>query len=188
MVVAASFVGAGNDTGLRPQQLLCSRRENGLEVRALLFPGNDADLNVSETAFFQELMQLHFAESEPVICIQFASAFESVTQKIENHQSTAAFQNPTGCGDGSLGMNGVMQGLTENRKIDTVFCDRWIFNIPKPVLEILESMLLRKLGAELDHFWRIIDRDHLARLLRQQLRECPLACSKVSHGQRREQE
>src|SRR5947208_12994890 len=83
-------------------------------------------------------------------------------------------------------MDGVMQSLTEDRKIDTVFCDGRIFNIAKPVLEILESMLLRKLGTELDHFWRIIDGDHLACLLRQQLRECPLACAEVSHSQRRE--
>ena len=79
MVVAASFLGAGTDTGYGPQQLLYSRRENGLKMRALLFPRNDADLNLSETAFFQELMQLHFAESEPVICVQFARAFEPVT-------------------------------------------------------------------------------------------------------------
>jgi len=60
-------------------------------MRALVFPGNNVDFNVSETASFQELMQLHFAESEPVICIQLASAFEPVTQQIENHQLTAAF-------------------------------------------------------------------------------------------------
>ncbi len=84
-------VGAGSATGSGLQQLLYPRREDGLKMRALVFPGNDADLNVSETAFFQELMQLHFAESEPVICIQFARAFEAVAQKIENHQSAAAF-------------------------------------------------------------------------------------------------
>ena len=83
-------VGAGSDTGYGPQQLFCSLRENGLKMRALVFPRDNVDLNVSETAFFQQLMQLHFAESEPVICIQLASAFEPVTQQIENHQLTAA--------------------------------------------------------------------------------------------------
>ena len=83
-------VGVGSDTGDGPQQLFCSLREDSLKMRALVFPRNDADLNVSKTAFFQELMQLHFAESEPVICIQLARAFEPVTQKIENHQSAAA--------------------------------------------------------------------------------------------------
>src|SRR5438034_8954772 len=83
-------------------------------------------------------------------------------------------------------MNGVMQSLTEDRKIDTVFRDGRIFNIAEPVLEILESMLLRKLGTELDHFWRIIDGDHFARLFRQQLRKCPLACSEVGHRQWRQ--
>jgi hypothetical protein len=48
--------GAGTDTRYGPQQSLCSLRENSLKMRALVFPRNDADLNVSETAFFQELM------------------------------------------------------------------------------------------------------------------------------------
>src|SRR5947208_9246171 len=80
----------------------------------------------------------------------------------------------------------VIKCLIKNRKYDTVFCDGLIFNIAKPILEILESMLLRKLSAELDHFWRIVDGDHFARLLRQQLRECPLACSEVGHRQWRQ--
>ena len=91
MVVAASCLRAGTDSGHSSQQLFYSRRKHGLKMRALFFLGNHADLDISESAFFQELMQLHFAESEPVICIQFASAFEPVTQKIENHESTAAF-------------------------------------------------------------------------------------------------
>ena len=52
---------------------------------------NEADLDLSETAFLQELMQLHFAESEPVVCVQLAGAFEPVAQEVENHQSAAAF-------------------------------------------------------------------------------------------------
>ena len=56
MVVAASFFGAGTDTGYGPQELFYSRREDGLKMRALLFPRNDADLDVSEIAFFQQLM------------------------------------------------------------------------------------------------------------------------------------
>ena len=84
-------VGAGSDTGYGPQQLFCSLRENGLKMRALVFPRDNVDLNVSETAFFQELMQLHFAESEPVVGVQFASALKPVAQQIENDQSAAAF-------------------------------------------------------------------------------------------------
>ena len=80
-------------------------------------------------------------------------------------------------------MNGVMQSLTEDRKIDTVFRDRQIFDIAQPVLEIFESMFLCQLGTELDHFWRTIDGNNFARFLCQQLRKCPLACAKISDGQ-----
>src|SRR6516225_655184 len=89
-----------------------------------------------------------------------------------------------GSRDSSLGMNGVVQSLAKDRKIDTVFRDRRIFNVAEPILEILKSMLLRELAAELNHFWRIIDGDHFARIFCQQLRECPLACSEVGHSQR----
>ena len=185
MTVAAAFAGPGRDARLQLGMSFYSGREHRLEMRALLFSRNHADLDLSETAFFHELMQLHFAESEPVICIQFASAFEPVAQKIENHQSAATFQNPPRRGDGSLGMNSMMQSLTQDCKVDTVFRDRRIFNIAKPVLEILESVFLRQLRAEVDHFGRIIDGDHFTRIFCQQLRKCPFARSEVSHSQRR---
>ena len=63
-----------------------------------------------------------------------------MAQKIENHQPAAAFQNPVRRRDGLLRMNGVMQRLTQNRKIDAVFRDRRIFDVAKPVFEILESV------------------------------------------------
>ena len=36
-------------------------------MRALLFPGNNDDLDIAKAALLEELAQLHFAESEPVI-------------------------------------------------------------------------------------------------------------------------
>src|SRR5713101_9148420 len=99
-----------------------------------------------------------------------------MAQKIENHQTTAALQNPVCRCEGFLRMNGVMQGLAEDRKVDAVLRDWRIFNIAQPVLEIFEAMLFRQLRAELDHFRRIVDRDDLARILRKQLRQRSLAC------------
>src|SRR5919108_4889682 len=148
--------------GSTQRRSLQACRKDSLKMRTLLFPGNHTDVDVSETPFFQELMQLHFAKSKPMVCIEVARLFEPVAQQVENHHAAAAFQNPPRRSDGSLWMNGVMQSLTENRKIDAVFGDWRLFNVTQPVLKILESMLLRKLRAELDHFWRIIDRDHFA--------------------------
>ena len=54
-------------------------------MRALRFPRDDADLDLSETALFQELMQIHFAKAKPVICIKFPGLFEPVAQQVENH-------------------------------------------------------------------------------------------------------
>jgi len=77
-------------------------------VRALLFPRYNAHFNLPEAAFFEELVQLHFAEPKPMICIQVPGSFESVAQEIEDRQPATAFQNPVGRSDSLLGMNGMM--------------------------------------------------------------------------------
>src|SRR4051812_43662129 len=125
--------------------------KNSLKMRALLFPGNNTDLDFPKPAFLEELMQLHFAESQPVVSIKFTRLFESMTQQIENHESPAAFQNPVSCANGAVGVNGVMQRLTEDCKLDAVFRDRRVLNIAQTVLEIFEPVFLRQLRPELDH-------------------------------------
>jgi hypothetical protein len=42
-------------------------------------------------------------------------------------------------------MNGVVQGLAEDCKIDAVFRDRRVLNIAQPILKVLEAMFLRQL-------------------------------------------
>ena len=138
-------------------------------MRALLFPGDNADLDIPEAAFLEELVQLDLAESEPVIRVKLTRLFESMTQKIENHQASAAFQNPVSSADGALGMNGVVQRLAEDCKVDAVFRDGWVLNIAQPVFKILEPVFLRQLRSELDHLRRIIDGNNFARSFRQQL-------------------
>ena len=81
-------------------------------MRALLFSRHDTYFDLSKAAFFKELMQLHFAKSEPVVCIQFAGPFEAMAQKVENDQPATAFQNAMCRPYGLLRMNGVVQRLT----------------------------------------------------------------------------
>ena len=69
--------------------LFFTGRENGLEMRALFFARDDRDFDVLETGFFQKLVQLHFAEAEPVIGIKFARLFETMAEQIENHEAAA---------------------------------------------------------------------------------------------------
>src|SRR5207244_8732513 len=108
-------------------------------------------------------------------------------QKIENHQASAAFQNLVRGRDGSLRMNGVMQCLAQNRKIDTVFRDWRIFDIAEPVFEVLEAMLFCEFGSEFDHLWRTINCDNFARVFGYQLRKRSLASAKIRHGERWQQ-
>jgi hypothetical protein len=156
-------------------------------MRALLFSRHDTYFDLSKAAFFKELMQLHFAKAEPMVCIQFARPFEPMAQKIENHQAAAAFQNPVRRRDGFLRMNGVMQGLAQNCEIDTVFRNRRIFNVAEPVFEVLEAVLFCELRSEFDHLRRIIDGDDFARVFSEQLRKRPFAGPQVGNCQWREQ-
>src|SRR5437588_11515687 len=49
-------------------------REYGLKIRALFFPRDHANIDVLEAGVFQKLVQLHFAETEPVISVKFELA------------------------------------------------------------------------------------------------------------------
>jgi len=55
LAVAAS-ASSRRATDYAPQELFYSRREHGLKMRALLFPGDDADLDVPEATFLEELV------------------------------------------------------------------------------------------------------------------------------------
>ena len=156
-------------------------------MRALLLACDDAHFNFAEAVFFQKLVQLHFTEAEPVVRVQFASPFEAMVQKIEDDQPSAAFQKAMCRRDGALRMNGVMQRLAQNRKIDTVVCDRRIFNVAKPVFEIFEAVFFCELGPELDHLRRIINCDNLASVFRKQLRKGPFARAQIGYGKRWQQ-
>src|SRR5205085_541422 len=164
--------------------LLCSGRENRLEMRALVVTGDNGDVNVLEADGYQKLMELDFAEAKPVVGVKFAGAFESMAKQIEDHDAAALAQNPMGAGDGALGMDGVMQRLAENGEIDRTFRDRRVFDVAKAVFEISETVAFRELRSELDHLRRVIDRDDFARGLSEQLGKSSFARAKIGDGER----
>src|SRR2546423_8852088 len=127
-------------------------------MRGLLFSRNHADFNLSEAAFFQELMQLHFAKAEPVVRVEFTSLFEAVTQQVENNQTTAALQNPMTFIDGALRVNGVMQCLAQNSKIDTVFRNRRGFHISQAAFEGFVGRVFCPVRSRFYTLWRIFSR------------------------------
>src|SRR5687767_5046861 len=95
----------------------------------LFFARNDGDLDVLETGRFEELMKLHFAEAEPMICVKLAGALETVAEQIENHDATAFTQDAVGTGDGPLGVDCVVQRLAEDGEVYGAFVDRRVFDV-----------------------------------------------------------
>ena len=63
-------------------------REYGLKIRTLFFPRDDVNIDVLEAGVFQKLVQLHFAETEPVIGVKLARPLERMAQQIEDHDAS----------------------------------------------------------------------------------------------------
>src|SRR6516162_2199635 len=84
-------------------------------------------------------------------------------------------------------MNGVVQRLAQDCKVDAVFRDWRVFNIAQPVFKVFESVFLRQLRPKLNHLWRIIDRTNFARAFRKQLRGWRVGWSLSGDRQRGEQ-
>ena len=61
---------------------LCSGGEHGLKIGTLFFPRDYADIDVLEAGVFEQLVQLHFTETEPVIGVKLARPLERMAQQI----------------------------------------------------------------------------------------------------------
>ena len=71
----------------RTPELFRPGGEDGLEIWALFFPGDYTNINAFEAGVFQKLVQLHFAETEPVIGVKLARPLERMAQQIENNDT-----------------------------------------------------------------------------------------------------
>src|SRR3984893_4017928 len=138
-------------------------------MRTLLFPRDHTDFNLAKTGFFQKFVQTYLAEAEPVVGVKFARLLKPMTKQIEHDDPPVFFQNPMRRFDRAFRFDGVMQGLTQNGKIDTVLGNWRVLDIAEPILQALEAVFARRFSAELDHLWRIVDRDHFSRAFGQQL-------------------
>jgi len=67
--------------------------KNRLEMRALFLARDDGDLDLLETGGFEKLMELHFAEAQPVIRVKLAGPLEAVAEQIEDHDAAALAQD-----------------------------------------------------------------------------------------------
>src|SRR5438067_4148806 len=109
-------------------------------MRALFLARDDGHFDLFEPGGFKKLMELHFAKAEPVIRVKLASALETVAEQIQDHDPAALSQDAVSAGDRALGMDRVMQGLAENRKIDRAFSDRRIFDVAQAIFEVREAV------------------------------------------------
>ena len=68
----------------RQVKSLRSSSEHRLKIRALSFPRHYSDIDALEARVFQKLVQLHFAETEPMIGVKLACPLKGMVQQVEN--------------------------------------------------------------------------------------------------------
>ena len=85
-----------------------------------------------------------------------------MAQQIQNHNAPVLSQNGVGALDRAFRLRRMMQRLTENREIDAFLCNRWLLHVAKAIFDVAKAVIFRQLRRELDHFRRIIDRNHFA--------------------------
>ena len=72
-----------------------------------------------------------------------------------------------------------MERLTEERQIYSPMIDRGIFNVAETILEISTTMFPSEVGPEFDHFFGVVDSDHLFRTSGEQLRQGAFARAQI---------
>ena len=60
-------------------------------MRALFFAGNHADVDILKPRVLQKLMQLHFAEPEPVLSVEFTRLFEAMAEEVPQARTYEAW-------------------------------------------------------------------------------------------------
>src|SRR6266850_7303116 len=99
MLVSSDERNQRADTGLlltqlkRLAALFCTRGKNSLEMRTLFFPRNNRYFDVLKSGRFEKLVELHFAEAEPVIGVKLTGALEAVTEQIQDHDPSTLAQH-----------------------------------------------------------------------------------------------
>src|SRR6266404_9212004 len=67
--------------------------KDSLKMRALLFPRYNADFNLAKIGFFQEFVQTHLAETEPMVGVKFSRLVKTMTKQIEHNDTSILLQN-----------------------------------------------------------------------------------------------
>lgn len=154
-------------------------------MRGLILAIDDTDLDAFEAGFFEPEVHIAFGEAEPTVAVEIASLFEFVLDEVEDHELAAGFEDMERAGEGLLGLGGVVKGLAEDDEVDGLGIDRRVLKVADAELEIFEAVLAGLLGAELDHFLRIIDGDDAFAAAGEQFGEETFAGAEVGDGEGR---
>ena len=167
--------------------LLQARGEDSLEVGALLFARDDGHLDTRKASFLEPLVQLHFAESEPEIGVEFARLFEMWLSRSSMTRRPPFFKIRKRGGNGALGAARMVQRLTEEARGRPTLLNRRVLDVAQAVFEVVETVALREFRSELDHLLRVVDRDDFSRVFASNLRKGPLTRPEVRNRDRPDQ-
>jgi hypothetical protein len=114
-------------------------------------PIHNPALHARKPGLLQKPSQLYFRKPQPRIRIHLAGLLETMLLQIQNHNPPTGFQQRMRSRDCPLRMQRMMQALTKKREIQTPGLNGRRFQIPQPVFQIRDAVLLRQLRPKLHH-------------------------------------
>ena len=146
-----------------------------------VFAGNDLDVDLVEAGGLEHAVEIGLGEAEPCVGVEVAGLLEVMGEEIEDGDAAAGPQDAMGGGEGAGGIDRVMKGLAEEGEIDGAGGNGWVLDVAEAVLEVCEAVLAGESGAELDHFFRVVDGDDFLCVAREQLGEGALAGAEIGN-------
>ncbi len=125
----------------------------------LVLAGDDLDIDDGEAGGLKHAVEAGLGEAEPCICVELAGLLELMGEEVEDGDATAGLEDAMGGGEGAGGVIGVVKGLAEEGEIDGAGGNGGGLDVAEAILEIGEAVIAGEGGAELNHFFRIIDGD-----------------------------
>ena len=125
----------------------------------LFFASDNADFDFLEPGRLEPLMHVAFGKTQPAVAVKLVGSVEFVLEQIKNHDLASRFDDFMDRGDGFVRFLGVVERLTEDRKVNAVRFDRRVLEVAAPEFEVLEIILFGFGGAKRDDFLRVVDGD-----------------------------
>ena len=112
-----------------------------------------------EARFGEGGFEFGFAEAEPFVGIELAGLFKAMLCEIEDGDAPAGLEDAMGFGEGSLGVEGVVEGLRKEQEVDAVGVDGQLLHVSEAVVDVFDALFFGVGLGDRDHTGGAVDGD-----------------------------